>query len=392
MHIPSPDRIHSRRCFLTGFLADLLPRFLLTGVVLAAASGCSSKPAAEIDPQLGVTGPGSYGVGQTVTAVTYQPEGLDETRELRLVVWYPTLQTDGPRRQWGQAIVDASVAPDGKFPVLVTSHGTSSFAETSYRLIEHFASHGFVAAAPDHTGDVTANFGDPRTTEMYFLRPMDVSAVIDHLYALPSGDPLSGRLTDDLVLAGHSYGGFTSLASAGASFSEEAIAECDDGVENSFCSTMTPAYADLLRAGFKDDRVKAVIPMAAGNSYELGPGGVQDVDIPVMLMSASMDDRCPNDTQGDPYWENITHPDSIRVDLERGGHHSYILTCELTPFLGDANGGGCGDQYLDFETALTITNAYALSFARYHLFGDAEMTPILQGQSPIWDGVTLSYK
>ena len=29
---------------------------------------------------------------------------------------------------------------------------------------------------------------------------------------------------------------------------------------------MTEAYADILKAGFKDDRIKALLPMAPGNA------------------------------------------------------------------------------------------------------------------------------
>ena len=109
-------------------------------------------------------------------------------------------------------------------------------------------------------------------------------------------------------------------------------------------------------------------------------------------MTATLDGNCPNDTQGDPYWSFITNQDSMRVNYDKGGHHSYILTCEVTPMVGDENGGGCGDEFTDYKILLEATNIYALAFTRLHLFGDEDMLPILNGESSTFEDVTLSYK
>ncbi len=358
------------------------------GTFVSACSGDEGHSESTVD----VTIPGPYQVGQRETSVTYRPEGLDEDRTLRLVLWYPTDETDGVTPLFGESLIDAAPIAEGEFPVLVYSHGTTSFAECAYSLMEYFASHGFVVASADHTGDNTSDVGIPRTTEMYLVRPQDVSAVIDTLYALPAEDPLAGRLTDDVVLAGHSYGGFTAFATVGAKFDEALIDGCESDQSDEFCSTMNESYAEILRTGFNDTRVKALIPMAPGNAAQLGPAGVSNVTIPILHMTSTLDGRSGPDNANDPYWDAINSAGSMRVNYDKGGHHSYILTCEITPWVAGENGGGCGDENTDHATLIEATNVYSLAFARRHLFGDEAMDSILNGESSTYEDVTLMYK
>ena len=107
-----------------------------------------------------VTVRGPHEVGIRTESLTYRPNGIDSDRTLRVVVWYPTAATTGDRGSYlglGEAIFDAPILEDGEFPVLLYSHGTTSFAECAYDLMEYFASHGFVVASADHTGDTTAD-------------------------------------------------------------------------------------------------------------------------------------------------------------------------------------------------------------------------------------------
>ncbi|MBT6434789.1 MAG: hypothetical protein HOK28_16960 [Deltaproteobacteria bacterium] len=371
----------------------LSPLIVLSVVVTSLFTGCSSEDTSPEETQtVDVTVRGPYNVGQQATEITYTPNGIAEPRTLRLIMWYPTNETRGTEPLWGESLIDAAPIPDAEFPVLVYSHGTSSFAECAYELMEYFASHGFVVASADHTGDTTANRDEPRNTEMYVQRPQDISAVIDTIYSLPATNPLAGRLTDDLALAGHSFGGWNVFSAVGGTFSEERIAECDGTAQSSLCTNMTDEYATILRQGFRDERVKVLIPMAPGNAPLMGPEGVSNITIPIMHMSATLDGNCPNETQGDPYWDNISAPNSMRVNYDKGGHHSYILTCEITPWIGDENGGGCGDEFTDYKILLEATNIYSLAFTRLHLFNDQDMLPILNGETSTFEDVTLSYK
>jgi dienelactone hydrolase len=99
---------------------------------------------------------------------------------------------------------------DGRFPLVLFSHGLSGSPEWCSAALAAWASAGFVVAAPTfpHTSEFTRDFrrGD------IVNQPDDVRYVLDRLRRLSStpGDPLHGRIAEDRVAAvGHSAGGYT---------------------------------------------------------------------------------------------------------------------------------------------------------------------------------------
>jgi len=122
---------------------------------------------------------------------------------------------------WQEAVRDASPRR-GRHPLIAFSHGYGGHRRQSTFLCTHLASHGYVVAAPDHTGNtvldvvqavmVIASGGklphpDTVLREFIGLRPADVSFVIDHVVGLDGlVDP------ERIGMAGHSFGGWTTLA------------------------------------------------------------------------------------------------------------------------------------------------------------------------------------
>ena len=80
----------------------------------------------------------------------------------------------------------------------------------------------------------------------------------------------------------------------------------------------------------------------------------------------------------------------MRVNLDTGGHHSFVITCEVFPSQGE--GDGCGEGFIDWQTAHTVMNTYALAFSRYHLFGDTGAMTLLDGTDTVAPEVTLELK
>lgn len=165
-------------------------------------------------------------------------------RPLPVEVWYPA--TDAHRGEdvaeatrdqyellpgfppgWQEAVRDAAPRT-GRFPLVVFSHGYGAHRRQSTFLCTHVASHGYVVAAMDHTGNtvveimqtmMAAQMGtlapidvDPHLAELVPARPADASFVIDRLVAgvdgVPAVDP------SRIGMAGHSFGGWTTLATA----------------------------------------------------------------------------------------------------------------------------------------------------------------------------------
>jgi predicted dienelactone hydrolase len=346
---------------------------------LSGDTGATTEPVdpAALAAELSAPGPHSVGY-RTVDIVWTDPLLTDgEPRTLRTSLWYPTSATSGDDAKYQDLFiaegvwVDAPLVP-GEHPVAVFSHGHQAYGEASGFLMEHLASHGWVVAAPDHTGNLTWDGGD-RDTEIYLQRPLDVSATLDWLDD-PVGDVLAGQLGPERVAIGHSFGGFTLHAVAGATWSDAAIDGCDDGT--AFCSTMTPELAARLRQGFDDPRLDAVVSMAPGD-YRLFEQGLADIDVPVLLMAGGLDDA--TDSNAVPIWSVLDGADDRYAYLPDLGHNGF------TDFAGSLDPAGAEDPEVGFATVRGLVLAFALQ----HTAG-LDTSALLDGTVPVGEA-TVSW-
>lgn len=174
-----------------------------SALVLAGCSVTVPRPATTTAPP---ASPNASAAASPAPAATGRAprETFDvDTRQLRLsrgadrplpvTIWYPE-------------------ASAGRFPVILFSHGLTGTPRDYEPLLEHWASAGFVIAAPayPHTSR-----GAERLDALDVLnQPADATYVLNEVLKLDrrSGDALRGRLaTDRLAAAGHSAGGITTI-------------------------------------------------------------------------------------------------------------------------------------------------------------------------------------
>jgi len=343
-----------------------------------------------------ITTHGPYGIGYTTDEFTYQARPDGRSRTLRVALWYPTREKSGivarylgllPRinifGEMGQrVIVDASISGEGPYPVLIFSHGNGSLAEQSYFMTEFFTSHGWVVLAVDHTNNTFADNGGSINLESSLDRPQDISALIDWVEDLGEDHILFGQTTDDIVLSGHSFGGFTTLANAGITFAiDDVLAECTSGsIDRDVCETFTNEETlQVFREGFGDERIKVAIPQTPGIGAVFGDGA-KDITIPTLVLTGAKDITLPNVEDGDPIWEGFTGGNNLRVDFKEGGHFTFSNMCELFGNAVDQVGDdGCNEDFIPFDEAFPIINHYSMAFARFHLFGDMSDMGLITG-------------
>lgn len=265
--------------------------------------------------------PGPFPVGYREEEVHWDlPDG--STRTLRLAVWYPAAEASGDPVAYLFGLYPdpdsfgGAVPADGSFPVVAMSHGHQGYAEVSSFLLTHLASHGHVVVSPDHTGNTTFDSGD-RETAIYWQRPMDLSAVLDHVGAWGPEDPQADLVAP--VLLGHSFGGYTVFAALGASYDPARMDACAEDVgQPGFCHDLDSDDRALFEAGLGDPRWAFGVAMAAGDESLFGTGATQ-VTAPVHLMTGGLD----GDHQGQAYWPHLAGTGSDWVDLPRAGHQSF---------------------------------------------------------------------
>jgi predicted dienelactone hydrolase len=359
---------------------------LTAAVLISLLTGCGDSAPNGLSFSVEEDGP--YAIGYREIEVTYASPASDPARTITVAIWYPVEKDVVPTLvapeyafytifPSGRAIVDAPLAEaayEAGYPLLVHSHGHAGFPQNSYHLAEGFASHGWIVAAPAHVGNTIDIANGPVPVTNLYERPLDISATIDAIAALPVGDPLSGRVvTDRVVLSGHSRGTFTVWAALGADFDEAHIRSvCESGAfdETGGC---TEAQLSVFERSFEDDRIVAGMPLAGnGDGGWFGnAAGMNGVTVPMLMMTGS-DDPVGADT----LFATVTEPDITWVDIEGGCHQLYGF-------------GGC--SLITDTIGQPLVNAYALAFARRELFDDDDRTVLglLDGSVVLSDLVTL---
>lgn len=318
---------------------------------------------------------GPYDVG--VTTITIDS---DTDRPLTLDVWFPVDDTgDAPLHQYTlipgvyyespSAVTGTELdVAEGSFPLVVYSHGSGGLRYIASYYTEAIASHGYVVAAPDHTGNTAADrlLGAEADFDVTALnRPNDVASTIDAML-----DPSNVGLVDSIdaesiAVTGHSFGGFTALAVAG-------------GYENTFGSFVA------------DERVDAIIPLApaTGDGTRLmSDAGLESIVIPTLVMVGTNDQTTPVEPNVTRIWDLAGSEPLIRVELVQAQHQSFTDACdylEFLPTLGDAvpqavidtlesqGAEGCSPGDMPIDRAKDLTNTFAINFLE-SVFRDAEL-------------------
>lgn len=358
---------------------------VLAFCALACASGCSSSS----DAADGAPGPtangsllaypvdqvGPFVVGYRTWPLTYTTP-FGEQRTVAMHVWYPaSAKTDTTpvyRTIFADkdVFVDAPLAPPVEaagYPVHVYSHGNPGFGGASADLMHYFASHGWVAVAPDHTGNIFPDNPPALPPPVYYLRSADISAVLTALETLPPSDPLSGKCrTKEVFMSGHSFGTFTTWATMGAAFDvDEVKKRCADG--KTFSQPCTDAEIALFAKGFGDPRIAAGLPMAGGvgatETGWFGQKGYDAVGKPMMLLSGTEDlvgaDNVFARASGNITW----------IEIAGACHQAFAI-------------GGC--KSLEENEGFHIIDTYALALARKVVLHDSQSTT-----GAILDGVAV---
>lgn len=356
-----------------------IPALALLGGCAGTSRDSGEDSAAEdLDLATFLTSPGRHGVGFGVSEIRYPDPAGGDDRAMHLATWYPSADdTEGAEIRYRGAFlrtgaIEGAARVDGDHPVAIFSHGHQGFAEASSFLMGHLASHGWVVVAPDHTGNTTFDSPD-RETPIYYQRPLDLSATLDHVLALPGNDP------EHVVAMGHSFGGYTLFAAAGARYDEAVIAACLDGSDTSeFCSTMTEDDAVRFGAGFSEPRVDAWVALAPGDQRLFGSAGLSGLSAPSLLMTGSVDPRTGADAA--PYWAALDRGENRHVSVIGGGHQTFT---DFSGTLEDPEG------LIAAEDGFPIVEGYVLAFAMRHGLGDTRMQPVLDGEVTWSDAARL---
>ncbi len=221
-------------------------------------------------------------------------------RPLEGFLWYPTLESKGAQPQqtnavWQgiEAILDAAPAP-GKHPLVILSHGMYGNAMNQTWLADALVDEGYIVAAINHPGTSTW-LRDPDQARALWERPKDISRVIDHALS----DPMLSALIDPerIYMAGHSLGGMTAMALAGARYDDVKIdAFCAAQPGEKVCDILenwriaeTPEDTAAMQADLSDPRIKGFGIFDLGGTQTFSISSLAAIDRPLLVIGAPLD-------------------------------------------------------------------------------------------------------
>lgn len=365
-------------------------------LLVSAMSGCWTDPAPEPAWPPDVFGP--HAVGFSMLDL-HDPL---RDRPIATAVWYPALRPpQGTEAVYYLALFQLQAIegaePDtqaGPYPLVMFSHGNQGVAVQSPSLCEHLASQGFVVAAPTHHGNTI--FDSPSDEQMGAIaldRPVDVIFAMNALLQLNQdpASPFQALIAPDaLGIAGHSFGGYTTLVLAGASVDASAAqARCEAGLEGDvFCPAVAHFDPDTVARRPADGaRFKAALGLAAGSWGAFGQEGLAGVDMPVMLMGGSLDEYTLNDLE--PIYDALPTP-KYKLTIAGAGHMAFTDICKANLPVPELETLCDPATHLDAARALAIITAFSSAYLRIQLKGEEKLGQWLtaEGADP-WPEVKL---
>jgi predicted dienelactone hydrolase len=199
------------------------------------------------------------------------------------------------------------------------------------------------------------NSGTKHFFEIWEGRPLQISSAID--LALEDKDLGQHIDTARIGAAGHSAGGYTVLALAGAIPDMKNIyTHCATVNDAPFCSAekREPGSREQEAAAFPkltDARIKAIVAMAPVGAI-FNAASMSSIHIPVRVYVAEKDEVLLNPYHGEFIHKNL--PSAEYISVRNAGHYSFLepFPKPLLPLVGPAGEDPPGFDRKQFHTKL----------------------------------------
>ncbi|KOF19583.1 hypothetical protein AC244_12190 [Ensifer adhaerens] len=261
-------------------------------------------------------------------------------RPLDVAILYPAANDGkteivGETPAWtGLALARDATPLPWQHPLVVVSHGYGGTWRNQLWLADQLARRGYVVAAPNHPG-TTAFDRSPRQAARLSERPRDLSRAIDAVMADPA---IAGSIDASRIAAvGHSLGGWTVMAIAGARFDEgQLLEDCKSKASPIACKVydelgieQTTGAAAQLGMDLADRRVKAVVSLDLGLARGFTSASLATVQIPVLVVGAGVEVGARSAKLESGYLaDRLPQSTSRYLEIADAAHFSFLQICK----------------------------------------------------------------
>lgn len=274
----------------------------------------------------------------------------DYPRPLAVTVWYPS-KGDGQKVtrdddrifQSDPAYADATIR-DGRFPLVLLSHGSGGRVDGLGWIAAKLAEAGFIVAGPNHPG-TTSGDSTPASSPKIWERAQDISVLIT---ALASDRRWQSSIDQSRIgVLGFSLGGITALELAGARPDLDAfIRYCDEEKPGLLdCSWFRGgrgfAGGEFVRVepfdlrsidrkrfeqSNRDPRISAVVAIDPSLSTVIKPESIKTIDVLVTLINLGSPGQVPPAVIADQLARDI--PGANYAQVADADHYSFLPVCQ----------------------------------------------------------------
>ncbi len=224
--------------------------------------------------------------------------------------------------------------------IAVLSHGAMGSANDYNWLGYALAAQGWVVVGISHFGESWV-YGeqhiDPSSVGKFWQRTEDISFL---LHSLTSDNPFNHPInTESVVAIGHSSGGYTALALAGASMDSERVNNhCQTPAANDqpaqtidrSCAYRQLVDTELLARNTEslvDKRIKKIIALDPAIGTLTAPESLKKLAVPTLIVAAKDNDFIPFESYANYFATHI--PSSTLHALDQGeGHFIFLDECQ----------------------------------------------------------------
>lgn len=276
------------------------------------------------------------------TAVTHISfHDLQRNRQLDSIIYTPTADQGETHLLSDTAVFRGiSVLPnaplaEGKFPLVVLSHGSGGNNTSLAWLADKLVQQGMVVVAANHPGSTTGD-SIPAQSAQLWLQTEDISFIISSLLS----DPRWKSALDEQAIGviGHSKGGYSAIAALGATLSRPYfIASCQQQPDQPNCQFYTRAgvkldqlSADKLEGNYADKRLRFAIALDPGMIPFYQKSSLLHLSAPLLLINAGYF-ISPSESLnlGGATWvKQLNQPGITAVTLTNSGHFDFLPLCK----------------------------------------------------------------